>query len=141
MNRRLDRWWSCTMDGSFTACIIIRSSTNLTTNTTPDSKNIIIGSSNISAFYIIINSPGLIVLFLAFIRLVKITIKITVTQSRLCFDRKRMTVLLIIAEFRASPFHALTMCRCVGSGLHPGVHFHVEYIDPHLLHFPYYTTH
>ena len=41
---------------SFTACIIIRSSTNRTTNTTPDSKVIILGISNIVVVFIIINS-------------------------------------------------------------------------------------
>ena len=84
---------------SFTACIIPCVSNTRTTNTTPDSKVIILGISNIFAFYIIINSRVLIVLFLAFIRLVKITMKITVTQQRLCFDRKSMTFRLIIAQY------------------------------------------
>ena len=45
-------WW----DGSFSTCIITRSSTTCTTNTTPDSKCIIVIISNICAFYILSNS-------------------------------------------------------------------------------------
>ena len=93
---------------SVSACIIIRSTTTCTTNTTPDSKVIILGISNIIVVYIIINSRRF-----AFIRLVKITMKITVTQQRLCFDRKRMTFRLIIAQFRAllPRINNMPLCR------------------------------